>query len=121
MLTIDLTSDGITDPIFADMPATQQALQWHSVQVQTPPPEAVVLASSALCANQAMRVGERAWSMQYHVEVEADTVTTWAQVPAYREALASTLGEQALPELQKFNLLGRLATLFLLETILITN
>ena len=34
--------------------------------------------------------------MQYHVEVEPDTVATWGAVPAYREALAATLGPDAL-------------------------
>ncbi len=99
VLPIDLTDAGRKDPIFKDMPSTQQALQWHSVQVQTPPPDTTILASSPLCANQAMRVGATAWSMQYHVEVESDTVNTWAAVPAYREALKATLGEQALPDM----------------------
>lgn len=99
VLSIELTDAGRRDPIFKDMPASQQALQWHSVQVQTPPPDATILARSALCPNQAMRVGSHAWSMQYHVEVESDTVDTWAQVPAYRQALINTLGEQALPQL----------------------
>ena len=44
-----------------------------------------------------MRVGDNAWSMQYHVEVEPDTVSTWSEVPAYRQALINTLGEEALP------------------------
>ncbi len=99
VLSIELTDSGLRDPIFKDMPAVQRALQWHSVQVETPPAHSEVLASSALCANQAMRVGDRAWSMQYHVEVESDTVDTWAQVPAYRQALEATLGAQALPRL----------------------
>lgn len=43
-----------------------------------------------------MRVGDNAWSMQYHVEVEEDTVDNWGAVLAYREALMSTLGEQGL-------------------------
>jgi GMP synthase-like glutamine amidotransferase len=43
-----------------------------------------------------MRVGDNAWSMQYHVEVEEDTVDNWSKVPAYRDALMNTLGEQGL-------------------------
>jgi len=43
-----------------------------------------------------MRLGSRAWSMQYHVEVEPDTVENWGKVPAYRAALESTLGAGAL-------------------------
>lgn len=97
VLDVQLTDAGINDPIFADMPATQRALQWHSVQVTECPSNTTILAESNVCANQAMRVGSNAWSMQYHVEVEPDTVSTWSQVPAYRQALINTLGEAALP------------------------
>jgi GMP synthase-like glutamine amidotransferase len=96
VLEVALTPEGRKDPIFVGMPTVQRALQWHSVKVVEPPPEAVVLASSDLCPIQAMRVGRHAWSMQYHVEVEADTVPTWGTVPAYRAALESTLGPTAL-------------------------
>ena len=91
-----LTPDGLNDPIFNGMPTVQRALQWHSVQVLEPPDGAVVLAASDVCPIQAMRVGRHAWSMQYHVEVEPDTVTNWGDVPAYRTALESTLGPTAL-------------------------
>lgn len=96
---IQLTEAGIADPIFKNMPTQQKALQWHSVQVIEPPADARILARSEVCENQAMRVGSNAWSMQYHVEVEPDTVTTWATVPAYQQALVNTLGESALPTL----------------------
>ena len=43
-----------------------------------------------------MRLGSNAWSMQYHMEVEPDTVGNWGRVPAYRAALETTLGAGAL-------------------------
>ncbi|MGI9623170.1 MAG: type 1 glutamine amidotransferase [Acidimicrobiales bacterium] len=97
--SIDLTSAGRVDPIFAGMPDRQIGLQWHSVRVAQAPEDAEVLATSPLCPVQALRVGERAWSMQYHVEVEADTVSNWGEVPEYRAALESTLGPDALSAL----------------------
>ena len=54
------------------------------------------MAKSDVCSVQAMRIGLNAWSMQYHVEIEPDTVDNWAAVPAYAEALSATLGEGAL-------------------------
>ncbi len=99
VLDIQLTDAGIADPIFRDMPRQQRALQWHSVQVTETPDNSTILASSPACANQAMRVGDNAWSMQYHVEVEPDTVDNWSAIPAYRSALIDTLGEDALPGL----------------------
>ena len=100
VLEVELTTAGRSDPIFASMPPSQRALQWHSTQVTELPDDAVVLASSPACEVQAMRVGERAWSMQYHVEVEPDTVDNWGIIPAYRSALENTLGADALEGLR---------------------
>jgi GMP synthase-like glutamine amidotransferase len=101
VLDVELTAEGIADPLFAGMPRRQKCLQWHSVRVAEPPEGATVLASSPACRVQAMRIGRHAWSMQYHVEVEPDTVVNWGAVPAYREALERTMGAAFL---------GRLAT-----------
>ena len=38
VLDVELTPAGETDPIFANMPARQKCLQWHSVRVAQPPP-----------------------------------------------------------------------------------
>lgn len=99
VLDIELNDAGLEDQIFRDMPRRQKALQWHSVQVTETPDNCTILAHSPACANQAMRVGDNAWSMQYHVEVEPDTADNWAAIPAYRTALIKTLGEEALPGL----------------------
>ena len=99
VLPVDLTPEGRDDPIFAEMADRQYALQWHSVRVAQPPEGAVVLASSPECRVQAMRYGPRAWSMQYHVEIEPDTVRNWGEIEAYRDALESTLGPGSLDTL----------------------
>jgi GMP synthase-like glutamine amidotransferase len=96
VLDVNLNDAGKADPIFANMPATQKCLQWHSVCVAQPPENTTILASSDVCRIQAMRVGTNAWSMQYHVEIETDTVTNWGEVPAYRSALENTLGADGL-------------------------
>lgn len=96
ILDIELTEDGLADPLFAGLPARQKCLQWHSVKVAQSPEDAIVLASSKDCRVQAMRVGGNAWSMQYHVELEPDTVTNWADVPAYHNALMASIGQPGL-------------------------
>ena len=48
-----------------------------------------------------MRIGKNAWSMQYHVEIESDTVDNWGAIPEYAEALRITLGQDALAELKQ--------------------
>lgn len=100
VLDVELTVDGQTDPLFAGLPARHKFLQWHSVQVAQAPDGAVVLASSEICAVQAMRIGKHAWSMQYHAEVEPDTVANWGEVPAYRDALLAALGDDGLSAMQ---------------------
>ena len=93
ILDIELTAEGQADPLFAGLPVRQKCLQWHSVQVTHLPEDTVLLASSEGCEVQSMRVGENAWSMQYHVELEPDTVTNWAAVPAYYNALMASIGQ----------------------------
>src|SRR5262249_34692935 len=77
-----------------------RVLQWHGVRVAQPPDGAVVLASSPLCRIQAMRVGARAWGLQYHVEAEASVVRDWAGVPEYRASLEASQGEGAMDRLE---------------------
>ena len=96
VLEIELTEEGKVDPLFQGTANKQKCLQWHSVRVAQAPEGAVILAKSDVCSVQAMRIGSNAWSMQYHVEIEPDTVDNWGAVPAYAEALRSTLGEGAL-------------------------
>jgi len=96
IVDVEQTRDADSDPLFDGMPQKQKCLQWHSVCVAQAPENTTILASSDVCRIQAMRVGSNAWSMQYHVEVEADTVANWGKVPAYREALENTLGPDAL-------------------------
>ena len=43
-----------------------------------------------------MRVGARAWGLQYHVEIEETTIPDWANIPAYAEALERTQGAGAV-------------------------
>jgi GMP synthase-like glutamine amidotransferase len=100
VLEIELTEEGRRDPLFQGTTDKQKCLQWHSVRVAQAPEGAVILAKSDVCSVQAMRIGSNAWSMQYHVEIEPDTVDNWGAVPAYAEALSSTLGNDALLDLK---------------------
>ena len=101
VLEVELTNEGVSDPIFQGMAGTQQCLQWHSVRVAQPPEDAIVLAKSNVCSVQAMRIGFNAWSMQYHVEIEPDTVDNWGAVPAYAAALQATLGDDGLSMMKR--------------------
>jgi GMP synthase-like glutamine amidotransferase len=100
ILDIDLTATGRSDPLFADLPARLTALQWHGAEVQHLPEGAVSLAQSPLCPIQAMRVGRHAYGLQCHIELLADTVADWSQVPAYACALDAALGAGSMQRLE---------------------
>jgi GMP synthase-like glutamine amidotransferase len=100
ILDVELTANGAADPFLAGLPSTGKCLQWHSTEVVEPPPGAEVLARSPGCNVQALRVGSAAYSLQYHVELTATTVSEWGQIPAYEQALARILGSGALQHLQ---------------------
>jgi GMP synthase-like glutamine amidotransferase len=46
-----------------------------------------------------MKWGPRAYSLQFHVEIEADTVPNWAGIPEYASALEAALGQGAAARL----------------------
>lgn len=80
------------NPFMRGLPSQFDVLQWHSAEVVRAPATAKTLAASPCCAIQAMSIGHKVFSMQFHVEITATTVAEWNAVPAYREALVATLG-----------------------------
>jgi GMP synthase-like glutamine amidotransferase len=86
LLDVDLTEDGVSDPLFADWPRRASVVQWHSDTFALPQ-GAIHLASSPTCRNQAFRYGDRAYGLQFHPEVTADMVAEWGDVPEYAEAM----------------------------------
>ena len=100
VMDIELTEAGRSDRLMQGLPVRQKCLQWHSVRVAQAPEDATVLARSPLSPIQAMRVNDNAWSMQYHVEVEPDTVENWAEIPDYLEDLIAEMGDDGVAELR---------------------
>ena len=93
---VELTEAGRASAIFEGVPTVHGCLQWHGAEVLQPPPGARVLAASPACAVQALGVGDRAFSVQYHVEITERTVPEWGAVPAYGQGLERALGPGAL-------------------------
>ncbi len=84
---ITLAPEARTDPVFSLLPREIPGLEWHHAQVMTVPPGGVILASTEACATQALRIGPRAWGVQFHLEVDSSTVAKWALDPEYEEVL----------------------------------
>ena len=60
--------------------------QWHAYTF-APPPGAVPLAWTRSCRNQAYRLGERAWGLQFHLEADAALISRWLGTPSGRSEI----------------------------------
>lgn len=87
------TAAGAADPLFAGLPERLRTFQWHGAEVADLPEGAVVLAGNAACGTQAIRCGDQAWGLQFHIEITETTVADWQAIPAYAQSLRSALGE----------------------------
>jgi len=65
------------DRLFSVLPPNPPVAQYHGDSITALPAGAVLLASTPDCAHQAYRLGERAWAVQFHPEVDADIVESW--------------------------------------------
>jgi GMP synthase-like glutamine amidotransferase len=92
VLPVQMTEMGAESIFLDDVPEVFPCLQWHGAEVTRLPEGARVLATSPDCAVQAMNWGPRALSMQFHLEIEADTVRNWTAIPVYRDALEAAFG-----------------------------
>ncbi len=72
-----LTAEAAHDPLLGTIPEGARVGQYHVDWMAELPADAVLLASSADCAHQAYRLGERAWALQFHPEIDADIMASW--------------------------------------------
>jgi GMP synthase (glutamine-hydrolysing) len=69
---VTLSEAAADDPLFEGVPRRFAPMHWHG-DVFDLPGGAISLASSAMTAHQAFRLGARAWGLLFHLEV----TTTW--------------------------------------------
>ena len=73
---VHLTADADRDPVFGPAPTPLPCVHWHGDTFALPD-GAVRLAGNAAYENQAFRFGDRAYGLQFHVEVTASLVAHW--------------------------------------------
>lgn len=73
---VNLTGEGLLDPLFAGVQTPLPVLHWHSDTFDLPP-KAVSLAFSDQYASQAFRIGEKAYGFQFHLELDQDILREW--------------------------------------------
>ena len=93
LLPVERTEAGRSDPVLGPLEAPIVSLQWHGDTFDLPD-GAVLLASSPIAPHQAFRVGAHAYGVQFHLEVTPQMARQWGEIPAYRDALAATLGDE---------------------------
>lgn len=97
VLPVDKTTEGRADPVFKALPDRFETLQWHGDTYDLPT-GAVRLARSHAVEQQAFVV-QRAYGLQFHLEVTAALAAEWAAVPAYADSLEAVLGPGAMESL----------------------
>lgn len=79
VVRIRLREAASEDPLLADLPQQTPMGSMHSDMIAQLPPDATWLADSDLYPHQAFRVGECAWGLQFHPEVEPAVYERWAK------------------------------------------
>jgi len=83
---VSLTVEGRHDPVLGAVAALPAVFHWHGETFDLPS-GATRLAFSGLTMNQAFRLGERAYGLQFHLEVTPAMIDTW--VATYRNDLGT--------------------------------
>ncbi len=97
VLEVELTAEGVADPVFSQLPRRFHALQWHTDTFELPV-GAVQLARSESYEQQAFRFGN-AYGVQFHLEIGIELAREWGEVPAYARSLRALLGDDGLQTL----------------------
>ena len=93
VLSVEPTPAAAADPVFGSLPSSLKTLQWHGETYELPP-GAVQLARSALYEQQAF-VFDRAYALQFHLEVDAELAGEWMRTPAFVDELERDQGADA--------------------------
>jgi GMP synthase (glutamine-hydrolysing) len=104
---VGLTEEAASDPVFGQLPERFDSFNWHYYTYDVPA-GAVELARSSYC-NQAFRLGEAAWGIQFHAEVTLETVRLWLEdedeLPGVEDRAA--LAAETEARIGEWNELGR--------------
>jgi GMP synthase (glutamine-hydrolysing) len=102
---LELTDEAADDPLFAALPRSFDAFQWHYYAFDVPA-GAVELARNDVCS-QAFRLGERAWAVQFHPEVTLAQVEGWIDDPDDPCPEPEALRAETRRRIDEWNRLGR--------------
>jgi GMP synthase-like glutamine amidotransferase len=73
---VQFTEAAALDPLLSGVESPQEVFHWHGETFDLPS-GAVLLASSALCRNQAFHIGNVFYGFQFHLEVTPEMIADW--------------------------------------------
>ncbi len=82
-VSVELTDEGMADPLFAGLPRSFAAYGGHKEAISRLPDHAVALATSVAAPVQAFRVGRNVYATQFHPELDLDGILTRIAVYAH--------------------------------------
>jgi len=74
--TVNVTDEGKQDTLFYGLPRSLRVFQWHSDTFEVPEGGSLLVRGKT-CKNQAFRVGNCAYGLQFHIEATPDMVNEW--------------------------------------------
>jgi len=110
--SIGITKEGNKDKLFKHFHSEEIVFQWRGDRFEIPK-GGVHLTGSPICTNQAFRYGSNVYGLQFHIEVTAEMILEWLNVPENQNEIMSLEGninpEAIKAEIPKF--IGRLNSL----------
>ena len=85
------TEAGARDALFSKFNSSEQIFQWHGDTFALPH-GAEHLAESDACGNQAFRVGDSVYGLQFHLEADRALIERWLRTPVHMRELAKLEG-----------------------------
>ncbi|MBN1516794.1 type 1 glutamine amidotransferase [Candidatus Sumerlaeota bacterium] len=102
---VEWTSEAQRHPYFKHFPEKQTVFHWHGDTFHLPQ-GAIRLAGNAIYRNQAFAYGPRIVGLQFHIEVTAELIRKWIELPFSAPDIAATGGmmrlEQQLEEAEQY-------------------
>lgn len=110
--TVELTDDGLIDPLFKEFPPEFPVFHWHT-DMFTVPPGGKLLCIGDPCPIQAYRK-DNVWGVIFHLEITSEDAKRWAEAYPDEPAIIGKTVEQVIEECkQTEQTMTRLASLLI--------
>lgn len=97
---IELTNHGAQDPLLAHFQNKETVFQMHGDTFDIPS-GALHLAKSDVCEGQAFRYGDKAYGLQFHLEVDRAMIERFLRVPENRREMEELNGKHVMDKMEE--------------------